>query len=199
LVVGISGAASLLLAHVGLLLPHLHVAVASIAVVGLALLVGGRWKNTASTIGQSSDTDESSESRVSEHPLAFFKKTGYWGWILLVSAIPIFFLTKVLCVTEASTQRNAAPVARVEKPAVQEAVPVEFPLLKLSGFVCNGPKSTAVVNGTTLQVGANFEGVRIVAIEPSGVIVEMGGCQKRLIQEEDTKETKPPQLRKSAG
>jgi hypothetical protein len=116
-----------------------------------------------------------------DHPLAFLRSFRYWGFILTTSAVLVY-------VVAPKPRPEAPPVAiakPVEPPPLTNAPPpppetnapaaIEFPPLKLSGVIYNGDDSTAVINGRTLQVGRYIGEVRIVAIEPRAVTVELSG------------------------
>jgi hypothetical protein len=139
---------------------------------GLAQRRVGRGK-----AGETSPAEEFDQS----HPLGFFRRMDFWGAAFLVSAGPILFLNR-----EYLRKPVSAPVpvvARPVAPAAPIAVPVQFPEMRLQGFVCNGDKSTAVIDGHTVQIGEMHEGVRIVAIGPGGVVLELSGVTNLLRSE----------------
>lgn len=118
-----------------------------------------------------------------EHPLAFFSKSAYWGWILLLSAIPIYFVSQRICrpmVVQARTIPKPKPqvVEVASEPTNAPPEKVKFPRLVVRGVVCNGDHSTAVVNGSTVRVGERVERVRVVSIERWGIVAELEGCER---------------------
>jgi hypothetical protein len=166
--------ASFILANVGLFRSHLLPIVIGIAVAGLILLA-------ASAIGPRSESpvapdDEPPESYESEHPLAFFRNRSYWGGLLLASALPIFYFSQYLT----APHKPPPPPKVVQTPKPAAPTPVEFPDLKVEGYVLNGPHSTVVLNGRTVGVGEGVEGVKVIAIELWGVAIEMDGNRKWL-------------------
>jgi hypothetical protein len=50
-----------------------------------------------------------------------------------------------------------------------------FPPLKLQGLAVNGARSSALINGEFLYLGEGIGNVRLVAVEPEQVKVELGG------------------------
>jgi putative nucleotidyltransferase with HDIG domain len=55
--------------------------------------------------------------------------------------------------------------------------------LKLQAVVFNGPKSSMVINGRSLRVGDEIDGVKIVDVQPNEVIVEKEGLKHTLRME----------------
>ena len=55
--------------------------------------------------------------------------------------------------------------------------------LKLQAVVFNGPKSSMVINGRSLRVGDEIDGVKIVEVQPNEVIVEKEGLKHTLRME----------------
>jgi|SRR5580765_1817122 len=176
---------SILLSGLDILRPHLPQIVIVLIVCGIILAVIGTWKKER-LLREASSSEAASEAWLSVHPLAFFRRLDYWGYILLLCAPGIFFLTEYLSPPMKVAARPAVPVARpvrVEAPpkpvpvVVQEVI---FPELKVEGMVCNGDRSSVVINRTTLHLGETVAGVTVVAIDSSGVTVEMAGRRKRL-------------------
>lgn len=104
-----------------------------------------------------------------------FSRLDFWGGILLLASLSTFLLN-----------RNHLPVKAAPLPQVVSIAapvvlaPVVFPELELKGAVCNGAKSTAVINGQVLQVGESIEGVKVIAIDQSTVTIELAGVTKEL-------------------
>jgi putative nucleotidyltransferase with HDIG domain len=55
--------------------------------------------------------------------------------------------------------------------------------LKLQALVFNGPKSSLVINGRSLRVGDEIDGVKIVEVQPNEVVVEKEGLKHTLRME----------------
>lgn len=115
-------------------------------------------------------------------PLFFLKQLHFWGAVFLIATLPTFFLCR------GYMKPKPAPVAvvPVEKPQPPPPEPepepeVVFPELKVQGVVCSGARSTAVINGRTVQLGELFEGVRVVAIDPEGITVELSGKTRQYL------------------
>jgi len=163
--------------------PYSQCVVLGIALLGAAVLIIGRWASIAEQAPQKALV---ASVDYGEHPLFFFKRADYWGWILILSAIPIFFLSHHLCkplVVKARTVSKPTiqlEVAAVEPPAPEPVVVTKFPELNVNGLVCNGTRSTAVVNGLTVGIGEKVDGVRVVAIERWGITVEMAGRERHV-------------------
>src|SRR5206468_9123509 len=103
-----------------------------------------------------------------EHPLAFLKRPRSWGMILLLSA-------GAHAVISAYGRAPAAPIQRPEVRIAKAIPPVAFPPLKLQGITVNGSKSSALINGEVLYLGEGIGNVRLVAVEPEQVKVELDG------------------------
>jgi len=122
-----------------------------------------------------------------DYVLHFYRQPRYWSFILLISAGLLF----TLCSTLLTTQKvQAKPQPPQPKRVVQQPIapPVEeppappisdgFPALKVTGVVVNGARSSAVINGKTVQLGEHTEGVKLVEVAEDGVVVELKGEQK---------------------
>jgi len=171
------------LVMIAALRPYAQWAVMSHALIGISLLALGRSLGSKGHDTQRKALDPTPDQE--EHPLYFFKKIDYWGWMLVLSALPIFFLTQHLG-RPMVVQARAMPKLKVviESPAPAPApapvVMTKFPPLKVKGLVCNGSRSTAVVNGLTVGIGEKVEGVKVVAIERWGITVEMEGRERNI-------------------
>lgn len=167
-------------------LDYLHAYVPTIllgfGLLGAIILL--RQRRNASAFDVSVDQVQYGDDTKDESPLRFLSKSGYWGWVILVSAVPIFILCHLLMSSKETIKSQprpksvAAKVALPPPPAPVTAPVTKFPDLKLTGFVCNGTNSTAVVNGSTIGIGRGVENVTLVAVESWGVIVEMNGVKK---------------------
>ena len=181
LTVALTGGFLLLVVSISALRARSLWAVAAFALLGLVFLLLGCF--------QSGDADAAEQKALAppvtaeEHPLSFFRKLRYWGCMLVLSAVPMFFLS----------QRLSKPLAVAAKPTpkskVEEVIPVPaktakpvvtapFPQLTVKGLICNGPQSTALVNDRTVKLGERIEGVTVVAIERWGITVQMGDREK---------------------
>ena len=152
-----------------------HLVVLAVAVLGLVFLVLGRNQSGEASQRKALTLPEIAD----EHPLGFFKKLRYWGCILFLSAVPMFFVSQHLNTPLAVAARptlksKVGEVAPVPEPAAKPVAPPKFPKLSLTGLICNGPRSTAAINGQTVKLGERIEGVKVVAIERWGITVEMG-------------------------
>ena len=69
-----------------------------------------------------------------------------------------------------------------QKPAQAATAPVEDPFskLKVQAIMYNGKKSSLVINGRSLRVGDELDGVRILAVQPNEVTIEKDGLQRVL-------------------
>ena len=146
---------------------------------GVGLLVWGRLRSHSAERREERSPD--TKDIDTEQPLAFLASFAYWGWVILISILPIAFLCHLL-VPPAETvdcrprARVAARVALPPEPVIVRQV--KFPDLKLTGLVFNGTNSTAVLNGSTVSVGRRLEDITLLKVERWGVIVEMNGVQK---------------------
>ena len=106
--------------------------------------------------------------------------------ILVILGLIIVVISGRLAVLAASRTRNnpgrTASTAVAAAPVVDEASPraPKFPALRVEAINYRGDKSTAVINGQTLQLGDSLQDVTIVAITPSTVTVSMNGRVKVL-------------------
>jgi len=149
---------------------YLVESVSGFAAVGCILILAGFIK--AARRRKAARAAGTPESHDHSDPLSFLRQLHFWGGVLLIAALPIFFLCR------GYMRPKPAPVAAVpvKKPLPPAPEPeVVFPELKVQGVVCSGAKSTAVVNGRTVQLGEQTEGVRIIAINPEGITVELSG------------------------
>ena len=140
------------------------------------------------TEANASEAREAAGADRLDRPLAFFSTLLYWGFILVTAAYPILYFSEYLYRQRhpppAPVQASApAPAAVTPVPAPAAPPVAEFPPLKVGGFICNGPRSTVVLNGRTVALGESVEGVKVVAIETFGIAVELDGRRKWLKQE----------------
>ena len=116
--------------------------------------------------------------------LHFYRQPRYWSFILMISAGLVFTLCSTLLTTQ-KVQAKPQPKRVAQQPIAQ---PVEeppappmsdtFPALKVTGVVVNGARSSAVINGDTVQLGEYIEGVKLVEVAEDGVVVELDGEHK---------------------
>ena len=179
LLVAVTVSLSFVLARATILRPHILLIVIGIALMGLTLLAAQFIKARAS------ESDLSLESDVPEQPLAFLRSLGYWGCILLASAVPIFYFAQYLSREQEQPSQppistNTPPVVELPTPAPVAPPPMEFPKLRISGVSLNGARSTVVINGRTLAVGENIGGAEVLTIEQWGITVAFAGRSKSL-------------------
>ena len=81
---------SLVLSALDPLHVYLSIILLGFGVLGVVLLLCDRRKTPATVV----PTDQIQDGAVteSEHPLAFLGRTGYWGWVVIVSAAFTFFV-----------------------------------------------------------------------------------------------------------
>ncbi|HHY84159.1 MAG TPA: general secretion pathway protein GspB [Verrucomicrobia bacterium] len=124
----------------------------------------------------------------SDHPLRFLKRLDFWGALVVIAAVPACLLAR----TPEPEVRPVPPPPVVQKseppPPPPPAPPLEFPTLRVRGLVCNGDRSSAVINGRTVQVGEVIEGVTLVAVEEDSITVELQG-QRKTITLDDSSST----------
>jgi hypothetical protein len=103
-----------------------------------------------------------------EHPLDFLASLRYWGIMLMVVTATVYFFSV----------RHVEPPKPIPKRIVfspPPKAPVAFPPLKLQGLVVSGDMSSALINGQVLRPGDGIGNVRLVAIWPDRVEVELDG------------------------
>jgi hypothetical protein len=107
-----------------------------------------------------------------EEILQFHRNPHYWGTALLASAAVVLAI---------QNRENIVPV-RAKAPQVEEPKPVEivWPKLRVTSVVLNGDRSSALVNGTDLWLGQGIQGVKLVGVTESNIVVESGGQQKAI-------------------
>jgi hypothetical protein len=121
----------------------------------------------------------------SEHPLGFFKSSKYWGWILVLASFPMCFYSQkhteplVVLARTVTPAKPPQPVTPPAAPAAPAALP--FPKLSVTGIICNGARSTAVINGMTTALGSKVEGVKVVVIERWGITAELEGRTRHFL------------------
>ena len=91
----LTAGASLLVLHVPFLRARPPVSIAGVAILGLLLLIWAR------AFGRHEETvpmkiTNRAEIR-EEHPLGFFGRASYWGWMLFLCAGPMLLLTERFC------------------------------------------------------------------------------------------------------
>jgi len=188
LVAGISTIASLIITNVSALWMELEAIVGAFALIGLLLFIVGLMQQVLRKQRQVPGATLNSTGQTLEHPLAFFWHKRYWGGILLSASAPIYFFSRCLMQEQPiqvppSTRSRPRIVAKVPAAALPTNPPpavVEFPELKVGGLIYNSERSTAVINKRTLGVGESIQGVKLVSVQPWGVIVEMNGQKKQI-------------------
>ena len=71
-----------------------------------------------------------------------------------------------------------APVIIKEEPA--PVIPLEWPLLKLSGIAQSGSQRLAILNGKMLSAGRKVGEVTVIEVSESQIVVEYGG-ERRIL------------------
>ena len=113
----------------------------------------------------------------------------YWGWVTLGCGVIVALVTPS---QHAPAPPPAAPklVAKVVPPPplvtnppviISPPVAVKFPMLKLQGIHLLPSHPAAIINGKTCVAGDMIAGVKVVAINPDGVLVELAGQERFLI------------------
>jgi len=105
----------------------------------------------------------------SDHPLIFLTSLRYWGMILIVSTAGLYSLQML-------RRSPSAPSVAVKT----KKAPAEFPPLKLEGVVCNGARSSALINGQVLFVGDGIGDVQLVSVDEGHATVALEGQTKVL-------------------
>jgi len=103
----------------------------------------------------------------SDHPLIFLSSLRYWGMILIVSTAGLYSLNML-------RRSQPAPVVAQAKASV------DFPPLDLEGVVCNGARSSALINGRVLFIGDGIGDVQLVAVDEGHATVALEGQKKVL-------------------
>lgn len=85
---------------------------------------------------------------------------------------------------EAANRKNQLSnfIMEASEKAPEAPVKAADPLagLKLQAVMVNGPRSTTIINGRSLRVGDEYEGVKIIEVRPNEVIVEKEGVRHTL-------------------
>lgn len=105
--------------------------------------------------------------------LTFYRRARFWGTVLLASAA----ITQVVLPVRLGRPRVQEAIQEAEPPP-PVASPREFPNLDVTGFVLNGQRSSAVINGKTVMLGEDVYGVQLVAVTTEGIVVELEGQRK---------------------
>ena len=166
-----------LLSSLACLRAHVPAILLGFALLGAILLLCQRRKGSTSDVPI--DQIKNQAATESEHPLAFLGNSRYWGRVVIFSTVCIFVVCHFLMSPKETIkpQPGRKVAAKVAQPPPLAPV-IEFPDLKLTGFVCNGTNSVAVINGSTIGIGQGVENVTLVAVETWGAIVEMNGAKK---------------------
>jgi hypothetical protein len=69
------------------------------------------------------------------------------------------------------------------QPAPQPQPSQSFPNLKLKGIIYNETSPQVLINGSTLSLGDEIEGARIIKIERKRVTVKWNGESRELLLE----------------
>jgi putative nucleotidyltransferase with HDIG domain len=84
-------------------------------------------------------------------------------------------LSNLLVETSERAPRKPAPAPAATAPAEDP-----FANLKVQAIMYNGKKSSLIVNGRSLRVGDELDGIRVLAVQPSEVTFEKAGLQRVL-------------------
>lgn len=84
-------------------------------------------------------------------------------------------LSNLLVETSERAPRKSAPSQTTVAPAEDP-----FSSLKVQAIMYNGKKSSLIINGRSLRVGDEVDGIRIVSVQPNEVTLEKGGAQRVL-------------------
>jgi len=146
---------------------------------------------------------QSGRDLTEEEILQFYLNPGYWSFVTIVTTV----LTCVLFTTLFTEQQEvkppvaqapkskpaeATPPPKPEEPEPEVVLPQEFPRLEVSGVVCNGTNSSAVINRHTVHLGETINGVTVVEILPETVVVELAQSRKTLALGEISEEPPAP-------
>ena len=133
-------------------------------------------------------SDPPAKSRKSSRVLAFAAVL-----IAMSALVPLF--TPTHWTSEdviAKAALHPTPVAPAKGPEIATNLPPKtasqgipetapsFPQLKLQAVMYDGVNSKARINGRSLSVGDEIEGVRVAAIKPGLVVIERSGVQRKL-------------------
>jgi hypothetical protein len=169
---------TVVIANVKQLQAHLVAVIATLGFAGLALIVLERWRSKPAATSEP-ESGPVSPADEAAHPLAFFRRLDFWGSIVVVAAFPIFVWSSSLIRAGKTphfplARHVSAATPPAPAPSVVPEPPAKFPRMLLRGIVWNGEKSTAVINGLTLQKGDTFEGVKVLNIDSNSVSVGIG-------------------------
>jgi len=142
-----------------------------IGLAGLLLWLLGGLAEAAKTGPKGRGKNASLIQAEAEHPLAYFKSPRAWGMIFVLAAGAHGVISILERAPAVQAQQPPVRVARVARARP----PVTFPPLQLQGLAVNGAKSSALINGEVLYLGDGIGNVRLVAVEPEQVEVELGG------------------------
>jgi hypothetical protein len=127
------------------------------------------------------------EEAAAKDPPTFFKGLKFLGAILFLSAATLSGVAAARRAPALSVQARAQPevVGKTDVATVTNgASEVAFPALKLEGIICNGAKSSALINGQVLFIGEGLGSVVLVAVHPEYVTAGLQGQTKRLVLQE---------------
>jgi hypothetical protein len=123
-----------------------------------------------------------------EEVLNFHRNPHYWGVVLMATGCIVY----VFC--PPYMPERPLVVARTPPPVVAEPEIIEFPNLKVSAVVVNGTRSSATINGSVVWLGEDVNGVTLVDVSESSVIVELKGIHKEIPCFGAKLETKGPEI-----
>jgi hypothetical protein len=113
--------------------------------------------------------------------LRFYRNPHYWG-VVILSVAAIISVAVPLRHPLAKPAPPPPPVVVVPPmpatpPVVEPAPPrpPTFPTLHVTGVVLHGPRSTAVINGSTVMLGEDIMGTRLVNVHETFIQVELKG------------------------
>jgi hypothetical protein len=125
------------------------------------------------------------EAAAADDPLAFFSSPKCWGVILILSAAILSYFAASRHRPEIEVRARPPAIVVIAPtnavPVTNEPPVVSFPPLELQGFIVNGAKSSAVINGQMLTIGEQLGDVVLVAVTPDYVTVGLGGQIKWLV------------------
>jgi hypothetical protein len=160
-----------------------------LAVLGLVLVIAGSFLSR-----RPRPKLEEGEQASSPFILA---NVAYWGFLFLLFGGAVTFVSPKARIARAAEARPTNSIAKpivamdpkfsiVEKDPAHAATAAtaatnQLAALKLQGIVYDKVKPSAIINGRTYFVGDGLRDAKVVAIEPSEVVVELNG-QKRTLR-----------------
>jgi len=106
-----------------------------------------------------------------EEILAFHRNPHFWGCVVLLTGAVVFAVCK-----PAPLVVRARTIPRAPTNAAPRAV--EFPDLQVTAVVVNGERSAATLNGSVVLLNECVQGVKLVGVSETNVVVELSGVRK---------------------